>query len=219
MSLVTGLLICLYSAAKITHKTQAITSVAAAWHADATINSLDRDQENPRTPSKAAYLQQHTPTSPFPVASASSGEESDDDESRSEDSVDTSRFASFHVTNISFQKRQALGKHPHLQFRQCCDRGSLRLTDHGALSDLLGEQPSWHHGLRLRRRPDMAARAVHDRVLAGDVVAREDDRHILRKGCIPVPLCMIWSRIHHLWCWPYTVKFHVDPVLECIKLS
>jgi hypothetical protein len=28
--------------------------------------------------------------------------------------VDTSRFASFHVTNISFQKRQALGKHPHL---------------------------------------------------------------------------------------------------------
>ena len=119
ISLVTGLLICLHSAAKITHKTQAITSVAAAWHADATINSLDRDQENPRTPSKAAYLQQHTPTSPFPVASASSGEESDDDESRSEDSVDTSRFASFHVTNISFQKRQALGKHPHLLLSSC----------------------------------------------------------------------------------------------------
>lgn len=111
MSLVTGLLICLHSAAKITHKTQSITSVAAAWHADATINSLDRDQENPRTPSKAYLHQQHAPASPFPVASASSGEESDDDESRSEDSVDTSRFASFHVTNISFQKRQALGKH------------------------------------------------------------------------------------------------------------
>ncbi|OEL17906.1 hypothetical protein BAE44_0021075 [Dichanthelium oligosanthes] len=107
ISLVTGLLICLHSAAKITHKTQSITSVAAAWHAEATINSLDRDQENPRTPSKA-YLQQqnHAPTSPFPAASASSGEESDDDdESRSEDSV---RFTSFHITNISFQKRQAL---------------------------------------------------------------------------------------------------------------
>ncbi|KAF8703263.1 hypothetical protein HU200_032055 [Digitaria exilis] len=108
MSLVTGLLICLHSAAKITHKTQSITSVAAAWHADATINSLERDQENPRTPSKAFLQHQHAPASPFPVASASSGEESDDDESRSEDSVDTSRFASFHVTNISFQKRQAL---------------------------------------------------------------------------------------------------------------
>ncbi|CAL5031791.1 unnamed protein product [Urochloa decumbens] len=128
VSLVTGLLICLHSAAKITHKTQSITSVAAAWHADATINSLDRDQENPRTPSRAyllqqhapaspfspgkAYLQQqqqHAPASPFSAASASSGEDSDDDdESRSEDSVDTSRFASFQVTNISFQKRQAL---------------------------------------------------------------------------------------------------------------
>jgi hypothetical protein len=129
LSLVTGLLICLYSAAKITHKTQSITSIAAAWHAEATINSLDRDQENPRTPGKAyllqqqqqhafspskAYQQQQAPASPLTAASASSGEESDDDdEFRSEDSVDTSRFAYFHVTNISFQKRQALGKHAH----------------------------------------------------------------------------------------------------------
>ncbi|KAL6838336.1 hypothetical protein ACP4OV_031840 [Aristida adscensionis] len=97
-SLVTGLLICLHSAARITHKTQAITSVAAAWHAEATMNSMERDQENPRTPSKA-------PASPFPAVDTSSADESDDDESRSEDSVDTSRF---HVTNISFQKRQAL---------------------------------------------------------------------------------------------------------------
>jgi hypothetical protein len=111
MSLVTGLLICLHSAAKITHKTQAITSVAAAWHADATINSTGRDQENPKTPSKAAHLQHpQEPTGPFPtVESVSSDEESDEDGSRSEDSVDTSRFTSFHV-NISFQKRQALGK-------------------------------------------------------------------------------------------------------------
>ncbi|KAJ1271229.1 hypothetical protein BS78_06G112900 [Paspalum vaginatum] len=114
VSLVTGVLICLHSAAKITHKTQSITSVAATWHADATINSLDRDQENPRTPSKAClHPHQHAPTttttSPFSaMASASSGEESDDDESRSEDSVDTLKFTSFHATNISFQKRQAL---------------------------------------------------------------------------------------------------------------
>jgi hypothetical protein len=119
VSLVTGLLVCLHSAAKITHKTQAITSVAAAWHADATINGLDRDQENPRTPSKAC-LQQHAPTSPFPMANASSGEESDDDEWRSEDSVDTSRFTSFHATNVSFQKRQALGKHAHVHVLWLC---------------------------------------------------------------------------------------------------
>jgi hypothetical protein len=105
-------------------------------------------------------------------------------------------------------------------FRRCCNRGSLHLTDHGARSDLPGEQPGGDHGVRLRRRPDMAARAVHDRVLAGDVAAGEDDRHILKKGCIPMPPCMIQSRIHRLLCWPYTVKFHVDPVvLECTKLS
>ncbi|GJN02787.1 hypothetical protein PR202_ga20173 [Eleusine coracana subsp. coracana] len=110
MSLVTGLLICLHSAAKITHKTQAITSVAATWHAEATINSTDRDQENPRTPSKAYQLHPQAPASPFPpVATMSSDEDSDDDDTRSEDSVDTSRFTmSFHVTNISYQKRQAL---------------------------------------------------------------------------------------------------------------
>ncbi|KAG8082227.1 hypothetical protein GUJ93_ZPchr0014g47329 [Zizania palustris] len=108
MSLVTGLLICLHSAAKITHKTQAITSVAAAWHADATINSLDRDPENPRTPIKASP--HHSHASPVHLTASSSGEESDDDESsRSDDGLDSSRFtSSFHATHISYQKRQAL---------------------------------------------------------------------------------------------------------------
>ncbi|KAL5216188.1 hypothetical protein ABZP36_007589 [Zizania latifolia] len=106
MSLVTGLLICLHSAAKITHKTQAITSVAAAWHADATINSLDHDHENPRTPIKASH---HFHASPVHPTTSSSGEESDDDESsRSDDGLDSSRFTSFHATHISYQKRQAL---------------------------------------------------------------------------------------------------------------
>jgi hypothetical protein len=43
------------------------------------------------------------------MESVSSDEESDEDGSRSGDSVDTSRFTSFHV-NISLQKRQALSK-------------------------------------------------------------------------------------------------------------
>jgi hypothetical protein len=113
LSLVAGLLICLHSAAKITHKTQAITSIAAAWHADATINTQDCDQENPRTPGKA-HLQ-------VPL-SVSSGDESDDDEtSPSEDSLDdTSKFTSFQATHISYQKRQALGTHaptPRISYR------------------------------------------------------------------------------------------------------
>uniref|UniRef100_A0ACD5UBR5 Uncharacterized protein n=1 Tax=Avena sativa TaxID=4498 RepID=A0ACD5UBR5_AVESA len=106
LSLVAGLLICLHSAAKITHKTQAITSIAAAWHADATINTQDFDQENPRTPGKPYLLQPQQQVPP----STSSGDESDDDEnSPSEDSLDTSsKFTSFHATHISYQKRQAL---------------------------------------------------------------------------------------------------------------
>ncbi|KZV32520.1 hypothetical protein F511_37747, partial [Dorcoceras hygrometricum] len=40
ITLVTGLVICLRSAAKITHKAQAITSLVAKWHACATINSF-----------------------------------------------------------------------------------------------------------------------------------------------------------------------------------
>ncbi|KAI5014988.1 uncharacterized protein LOC123428525 [Hordeum vulgare subsp. vulgare] len=113
LSLVAGLLICLHSAAKITHKTQAITSIAAAWHADATINTVERDQENPRTPSKS-YLQlqqlQQQQQQQQQVPPSPDSDQSDDDEmSPSEDSLDTSsKFMSFHATHISYQKRQAL---------------------------------------------------------------------------------------------------------------
>ncbi|KAM3367721.1 hypothetical protein ACQJBY_016339 [Aegilops geniculata] len=105
LSLVAGLLICLHSAAKITHKTQAITSIAAAWHADATINTVERDQENPRTPSRSCLQLQQQQVPPSPDS-----DQSDDDEmSPSEDSLDTSsKFTSFHATHISYQKRQAL---------------------------------------------------------------------------------------------------------------
>jgi hypothetical protein len=111
LSLVTGLLICLHSAAKITHKTQAITSVAAQWHADATINSQERDHENPRTPIKASsYLHAAGPVVPQPAPNASSsGDESEDETSPSDDGLDGTKIVSFHATHISFQKRQALG--------------------------------------------------------------------------------------------------------------
>ncbi|CAO1942080.1 unnamed protein product [Urochloa humidicola] len=109
LSLVAGLLVCLHSAAKITHKTQAMTSVAAAWHADATVHAFDNDLENPDPdlPPTAGYL---APANAYRVAA---GEESatddDDDDARSDtSSLDDPKYVPFQANNICFQKRQAL---------------------------------------------------------------------------------------------------------------
>ncbi|PUZ76186.1 hypothetical protein GQ55_1G269700 [Panicum hallii var. hallii] len=107
LSLVAGLLVCLHSAAKITHKTQAMTSVAAAWHADATVLAFDNDQEDPDPdlPPTAGYL---APANAYRVAA---GDESgsDDDDSHSEtSSLDDPKYVPFQTNNICFQKRQAL---------------------------------------------------------------------------------------------------------------
>ena len=111
ISLVAGLLMCLYSAAKITHKTQAMTSVAAAWHTDATVHAFDNDQENPDPdlPPTAGYL---APANAYRVAAGDeSASDDDDDDSRSEcSSLDDPKYVPFQANNISFQKRQALGK-------------------------------------------------------------------------------------------------------------
>ncbi|XP_066327697.1 uncharacterized protein [Miscanthus floridulus] len=109
ISLVAGLLMCLYSAAKITHKTQAMTSVAAAWHADVTVHAFDNDQENPDPdlPPNAGYL---APANAYRVAAGDeSASDDDDDDSRSEcSSLDDPKYVPFQANNISFQKRQAL---------------------------------------------------------------------------------------------------------------
>ncbi|KAJ1253904.1 hypothetical protein BS78_K155900 [Paspalum vaginatum] len=110
LSLVAGLLVCLHSAAKITHKTQAMTSVAAAWHADATVHAFDNDQENPDPdlPPTAGYL---APANAYRVAAGDeSGTDDDDDDSRSDtsSSLDDPKYVPFQANNISFQKRQAL---------------------------------------------------------------------------------------------------------------
>lgn len=47
-------------------------------------------------------------------------------------------------------------------------------------SDVPGEQPGGDHGVRLRGGPGVAARALHDRVLARHVAAGQDGRHILK---------------------------------------
>lgn len=111
VSLVAGLLVCLHSAAKITHKTQAITSVAAAWHADATIHAFDNDLEDPdpALPAATGYL---APANAYRVApgeeSDGYGDDEDDDDNMSEDSIDDSKLVPFQVNNMCFQKRQAL---------------------------------------------------------------------------------------------------------------
>lgn len=123
VSLVAGLLMCLYSAAKITHKTQAMTSVAAAWHADATVHAFDNDQENPDPdlPPTAGYL---APANAYRVAAgdeSGSGGEDDDDDSRSEcSSLDDPKYVPFQANNISFQKRQALGEQTTRDSACCC---------------------------------------------------------------------------------------------------
>lgn len=99
----TGLLICLRSAAKITHKAQAITSHAATWHVFATIESFDEGTEDPTSVTSAGAY----PLSNSPVES--------DDEARDEDELDDTKLVPpSHVNTISFQKRQALGESTHV---------------------------------------------------------------------------------------------------------
>jgi len=98
---VTGLLVCLRSAAKITHKAQAITSQAAKWHVTATIDHFNAD---PETPSEVV-ASNHA----VPVLVGENGEESDEYEDSIEDELEGMRIVQPHVNTISFHKRQALG--------------------------------------------------------------------------------------------------------------
>ncbi|XP_072973079.1 uncharacterized protein [Typha angustifolia] len=89
IGLVTGILICLRSAAKITHKTQAITSHAATWHVCATVESFNADAEDPSV--------SEPPTN-----------NSSDDTDEDEDDLDDRKLMSSTVNTISYHKRQAL---------------------------------------------------------------------------------------------------------------
>ncbi|XVE51036.1 hypothetical protein DITRI_Ditri02bG0006200 [Diplodiscus trichospermus] len=97
ISLVTGLFICLRSATKITHRAQAITSLAAKWHVCATINSFeDADGETPTAEIVSSQM--------FP---ADVDWESEDEE-EGEDDLDNTKLVPIFAHTISFQKRQAL---------------------------------------------------------------------------------------------------------------
>ncbi|XP_059307174.1 uncharacterized protein LOC132058825 [Lycium ferocissimum] len=96
ITLVTGLFMCLRSAAKITHKAQAVTSLAAKWHACATISTFD--EMNDETPT----AQIATPQAVYPINSSS------DEEGDGDDVLDNTNMFPIHASTISYQKRQAL---------------------------------------------------------------------------------------------------------------
>ncbi|XP_015582109.1 uncharacterized protein LOC8269016 [Ricinus communis] len=94
ITLVTGLLIILRSATKITHKAQSVTSLAAKWHICATLDTFDSTEgETPRTP----------------TANGITDDEEGDDAGDEEDELDNSKLIpAYAYSTISFQKRQAL---------------------------------------------------------------------------------------------------------------
>ncbi|WOK99828.1 hypothetical protein Cni_G08540 [Canna indica] len=97
--LVTGLFICLRSAAKITHKAQALTSRAAKWHVCATIDSFAIDLE------KTSAITSN-PSFVLPANEA----EADTDEGEASDieELKCTKIVHDDVNTTTFQKRQAL---------------------------------------------------------------------------------------------------------------
>ncbi|CAA0826500.1 Protein of unknown function (DUF3537 [Striga hermonthica] len=94
VTLVTSLFFCLRSAAKITHKAQAVTSLAAKWHACATIDSFDEPHDD-------------TPTA-VGIAPAVASWDSDNEEADGEDVLDNTNLVPIYANTISYQKRQAI---------------------------------------------------------------------------------------------------------------
>ncbi|KAG6423544.1 hypothetical protein SASPL_113944 [Salvia splendens] len=101
ITLVTGLFICLRSAAKITHKAQAITSLAAKWHACSTMSSLDEMyDETPRA-------QNSSIGTVYPVTLDWDSDKEGDEDDELNDTSSVHNYAN----TISYQKRQALAKY------------------------------------------------------------------------------------------------------------
>lgn len=103
--LVTGLLICLRSAAKITHQAQALTGLAAKWHVCATTEFSDFDLEAPSSDAAAPKTYRVYPASDSEDESSSSSYDGTGDE----DALENTKIVRPLARTISFQNRQALG--------------------------------------------------------------------------------------------------------------
>ncbi|CAH8355524.1 unnamed protein product [Eruca vesicaria subsp. sativa] len=104
MTLVTALLILLRSASKITHKAQAVTSLAAKWHVCATIESFETvDGGTPRlvdrTTGNGIY------STDVDIRDTDDSEDYGEEE---DDFDDNDLIPAYAYSTISFQKRQAL---------------------------------------------------------------------------------------------------------------
>ncbi|GAB4849681.1 hypothetical protein Ancab_004477 [Ancistrocladus abbreviatus] len=99
ITLMTGFMIILRSATKITHKAQAITCLAAKWHACATIDFVSSaDGETPTNQSNSGLF-------PEAINVESDSEYAGDEE----DDVDNTKLIpAYAYSTISFQRRQAL---------------------------------------------------------------------------------------------------------------
>ncbi|PIN09304.1 hypothetical protein CDL12_18108 [Handroanthus impetiginosus] len=99
ITLVTGLFICLRSAAKITHKAHAVTSLASKWHACATIDSFDElHDETPRA--QIASARTGYPVTP--------DWDTDNEEGDGDDALDNTNLVPIYANTVSYQRRQAL---------------------------------------------------------------------------------------------------------------
>ncbi|KAK1422566.1 hypothetical protein QVD17_17849 [Tagetes erecta] len=95
-TLVSGLFICLRTAAKITHKAQSVTSLAAKWHTCATVDSFD-------DMGPAASITSETSSSSY--LQMDSEEEEEEGEY---DKLDNTKLVPIYKHTVSYQKRQAL---------------------------------------------------------------------------------------------------------------
>ncbi|KAL3639994.1 hypothetical protein CASFOL_014962 [Castilleja foliolosa] len=99
VSLLAGLLIILRSAARVTHKAQAMRCIASKWHRCATIDTPENETRVGRIADEQFFTGSPDVSSDF------------EDIGDGEDELDNTKFVPSYVhSTISFQKRQALGK-------------------------------------------------------------------------------------------------------------
>ncbi|KAI3676707.1 hypothetical protein L1987_86320 [Smallanthus sonchifolius] len=124
VTLVSGLCICLHSAAKVTHKAQSVTSLGTKWHTCATIDSFDD-----------VGLTEDTPVANIsdPVNYHFNAHMDSDMDEEEEDELDNTKMGPIYRDTISYQKRQALATYFENSrsgitvFGVMLDRTSLRM--------------------------------------------------------------------------------------------
>ncbi|VAI90407.1 unnamed protein product [Triticum turgidum subsp. durum] len=175
--LMSGLIIILSSAAKITHQAQALTGQTTKWHACCTIEPVPDDEINPGS-NQNSMLEEY----PEDESDCESSEETGD-----EDMLENTKFLQPHTHVISFQKRQALGTYDHLQSPYISSNFHEMIfgaDEKGSCSDVPGEQQGRHHRVRVHAGPVVPPHHIHARVDALPVAAGENCRLLMNaKEC------------------------------------